>query len=98
MHAREARSRSSYSDGFPNDVLRMGDLAGYRARRSHRRIGQVDQRLGVAHAAGEVAVGSAQTDLALAQHSLVPTQAGAAGSRGPRAAGLQEDADQPLPL
>src|SRR5215472_8103010 len=76
----------------------MRDLAGYRAGGCHSRIGQIDERSGVTHSPRKVAVGCAQTDLALAEDALMATQAGAAGSSGPRSACLQENADQPLPF
>src|SRR5690348_13104954 len=43
-------------------LARVGDHARDRARRGHSRVGEVDLRLGVAHATRKVAVGRAQAD------------------------------------
>src|SRR6266851_8736211 len=68
-------------------LSRVGDDSGYRARGGHRRVGQVDHRLRVAHPAWKVAIGRAQAHLTLAQHAHVATEAGAAGGRRPRRPG-----------
>src|SRR5690348_5246022 len=65
-------------------LARVRDHACDRARRRHRRVGEIDLRLRVAHAAREVALGRAQADLALAEHAHMPTQAGAARRGRPR--------------
>src|SRR3982074_3242575 len=59
-------------------LARVRDDARHRARRGHRWIGQGPRGFGVTRAAGEVAVGGAETYLALAEHSHVATEAGAA--------------------
>src|SRR6266849_8531344 len=79
-------------------LARVRDDAGDRARRGDRRVGQVDHRLRVAHAAGEVAVRGREADLAFTEHSHMPAKASTARRRRPGRARGKEDADQALLL
>src|SRR3954466_8740919 len=74
-------------------LARVGDLPAQRAGGHGERAGQVDTRLLVAHAAGEVAVGGADAAQGLvetAERVAGPAQAGGAGRRPELGAGRQE--------
>src|SRR6267143_6566020 len=88
---RGARNRSSNPRGHLLEHLaRVCDDTGDCAGRGDRRVGQVDHRLRVAHAAGEVPVRGAEAHLAFAEHAHVAAEAGPARRRPPRRAGREE--------
>ena len=65
-------------DDSPPSGSRVGDDAGQRGRRRHRRRAEVDFGFRVAHPPLEVAVRGGQRDLAVAERALVDAEAAAA--------------------
>src|SRR6266550_7392999 len=72
----------------------MADNARDRARRGDRGVGEIDLRLRMTHAAGEIPVRRAEAHLSLAEHAHVATEARPTGRRRPRRACREEGADQ----
>src|ERR671937_655302 len=75
VRGRSSEGSSDLGRHLGENFAWVSDLTPHRAGRRHRRVGQIDLRLRVAHTAWEVAVCGAQADLALAEHAHVPTQA-----------------------
>jgi len=65
-------------------------MAGQRRRCGRGYGGQVDQSIGIAHAALEVAVGGGDAGFAVAQHALVQSQAGRTAGREYQSPGLDD--------
>src|SRR6476646_195423 len=72
-------------------LARVRDHTGDRAGGGDRWIREVDLGLGMAHPAREVPVGRAETDLAVAEHTHVPAEAGPACRGRPGGSAGQED-------
>src|SRR5579872_1640222 len=63
----------------PNDGLGTDKLAGDSRGRGHGRVGQIDLRAPGAHTADKVAIGGRDTNLVIAQHAHVASDARPAG-------------------
>src|SRR5665811_1290109 len=84
------------ASSFLEKFAGIGDLAGHGRGGRGRRRAKVDGRLGVAHAPVEVAVGGAETDLAVGEDAFVNADAGAAAGIGDHGASVPEHVEQAL--
>src|SRR5690554_3328586 len=87
---RSRRAPGRYGPGVAEDLGRIHDMPGHGGGRHHGGRAQVDVRVGVAHAAAEVAVGAGDDRLVVAGHALVGADAGSAAAGDEAGAGVRE--------